>query len=113
MPETSRVHQPSDGVKESSMGARAFYFTMYALFYLSVLLYPNKLTDALYDPLNFGNLLYVSYFFTIQCLATYFFITAGLNPGYVDETQTEEIVSIKVAGGDEEDDEEAVGFSMN
>ena len=37
-----------------------------------------------------GDISYILYFFGIQAIAVYYFLTAGENPGFVDETESEE-----------------------
>ena len=77
---------------QSVMGARIFYFALYGLFYLSVCLYNNKLRDAFLmigDSL-ITNMIYVLYYFGISGAAIYYFLNAGKNPGFVDETESED-----------------------
>lgn len=69
-------------VRMSLMGCRVFYFSLYGLFYLAVVLYPNDLTS---------NLLYtLLYYLPITVVATTLFVKAGENPGFVDETKEPE-----------------------
>ena len=77
--QVSRV--PSENVKNSKQAANGFYFFLYGCFYLSVILYPNKIRDSI-----FTNGLYFGYFAVIHLLAIYFFLTSGNNPGYLDLT---------------------------
>ena len=79
-------------VDQSVWGARTFYFVLYGLFYFSCLLYQNKLRDALLfkNGSFIGNLAYLIYFIGISGAAIYYFITTGKNPGFVDETISED-----------------------
>ena len=63
-------------------------FVLYGLFWLSCLLYPNPLRDALImkDGYSIKSLLYVLYYCIVTGLSIHYFLTAGKNPGYVDET---------------------------
>ena len=74
------------------MGARAFYFVLYILFYLSLCLYQNKLRDAFLFAEGgiIANIVYILYYFGVSGAAIYYFLTAGENPGFVDETETED-----------------------
>lgn len=66
-------------VQMSLMGCRMFYFSVYGLFYLACLLYPNELKS---------NLIYtLFYYLPITSIAITLFIKAGNNPGFVDETK--------------------------
>ncbi len=69
-------------VRMSLIGCRIFYFSLYALFYLAVALYPNDLTNSLKYTLF--------YYLPITVVATTLFIKAGDNPGFVDETKEPE-----------------------
>ena len=40
----------------------------------------------MHDGFSMGNLFYIFHYFGITSLAIYFFIHAGDNPGFVDET---------------------------
>lgn len=75
-------------VRMSLMGCRVFYFSLYGLFYLAVVLYPNDLTS---------NLLYtLLYYLPITMVATTLFIKAGENPGFVDETKEPEFTDTEL-----------------
>jgi hypothetical protein len=56
---------------------------MYILFYLSVIMYPNKLRDS-------STFLYPLIYSLIHGLSIFLFLSAGINPGFVDETETPE-----------------------
>ena len=90
-PPKSKKHKSRLNVENSVWAARAFYFILYGLFYLSCILYQNKLRDAIMfvDGSFIGNVAYVVYYFTISGAAIYFFMTTGKNPGFVDETISE------------------------
>ena len=80
------------GVAQSALGARLFYFIAYGLYYFSLLLYKNPMRDILFlqkEDLGFSDLLYVLYYVGIHAAAIYYFLTAGRNPGFVDDTETE------------------------
>jgi len=66
------------------ISARAFYFVMFALFQFDALYYPNKLRTAFTDHSLFSLILYS----TVHLLSIWLFLTAGSNPGFVDETET-------------------------
>ena len=66
------------------MSARAFYFVMFALFYVAVVKYPNKLRDVALP----SELWYLLEYIVSHALSIYLFLTAGRNPGFVDETET-------------------------
>ena len=77
---------------QSALGARLFYFIAYGLYYFSLLLYKNPMRDILFlqkEDLGFSDLLYVLYYVGIHAAAIYYFLTAGRNPGFVDDTETE------------------------
>lgn len=72
-----------DAVRASLLGCRAFYFAMYALFYLAVCLYPNKLTESpLYT---------FAWYLPISIAAIAFFLTAGSNPGTLEPKASADI----------------------
>jgi hypothetical protein len=75
---------PIDHVNNSKNAANIFYFFLYICFYLSVVLYPNKLKDSLST-----NGLYFIYFLVIHLLAAYYFLTAGQNPGFLEQNNKE------------------------
>lgn len=66
------------------ISARAFYFIMFALFQVAALYYPNKLKTA-FDEIS---VFYIMVYYTVQVLSIWLFLTAGSNPGFVDETET-------------------------
>ena len=72
---------------QSAMGARLFYFITYGFFYLTLILYKNPMRDILLFDIDFSftNLLYVAYYVTVHALAIHYFLTAGANPGFVDD----------------------------
>ena len=79
-------------VGQSALGARLFYFIAYGLYYLALLVYKNPMRDILFfqkEDMGLSDLLYVIYYAGIHGLAIYYFLTAGENPGFVDETETE------------------------
>ena len=61
---------------------------MFALFYLCVALYPNKMRLAFtnFSEGFLSNLCYLGYLMVIHLAAVWFFLTAGTNPGFVDVT---------------------------
>ena len=79
------------------MGARIFYFALYILFYFSLCLYQNPLRDALLfaDGSIFSNIFYILHYFGISGVAIYYFLTAAKNPGFVDETESEDAKRMK------------------
>lgn len=68
------------------MSARGFYVITYILFYLAVYKYPNDFSDNLAE----GAYISDSIFIAFQIISLYYFLTAGKNPGFVDETETQE-----------------------
>ena len=54
---------------------------MYILFYFSVYKYPNQLTNP-------DSLAFMITYYLIHALSIFLFLTAGRNPGFVDETET-------------------------
>ena len=79
------------------MGARTFYFALYILFYFSCCLYQNPLRDSLLfvEGGIISNLFYILHYFGVSGLAIYYFLTAGKNPGFVDETESEDAKRLK------------------
>ena len=75
----------------SALGARMFYFITYGLFYLTLMIYKNPLRDIILFQVDFSfvNLLYVVYFVGVHGLGIHYFMTAGDDPGFVSDTQTE------------------------
>lgn len=57
---------------------------MFGLFYVAVVKYPNKLRDVDLP----SDLWYLLEYFLSHALSIYLFLTAGSNPGFVDETET-------------------------
>jgi len=57
---------------------------MFGLFYVAVVKYPNKLRDVDLP----SDLWYLIEYFLSHALSIYLFLTAGSNPGFVDETET-------------------------
>jgi hypothetical protein len=69
--------------------ARAFYFVMFALFYIAASYYPNKLKTAIMeDQGGPPSYFYVLIFFSVHVASVVLFLNAGSNPGFVDETET-------------------------
>mmetsp|Transcript_23884 Transcript_23884/g.23568 ORF Transcript_23884/g.23568 Transcript_23884/m.23568 type:complete len:85 (-) Transcript_23884:717-971(-) len=60
---------------------------MYFLFYLSVILYPNKYTDSFHS-LSPSSCIYILTYLALHISSVYFFMTAGKNPGFLTETDT-------------------------
>ena len=79
------------------MGARGFYFALYVLFYFSLCLYQNDLRDAVLfvEGGIVANIVYILHYFGVSGAAIYYFMTAGENPGFVDETESEEAKRLK------------------
>ena len=74
------------------LGARIFYFIAYGLYYLSLLVYKNPMRDILFlqkDQLCYSDFLYVVYYIAVHSLAIHYFLTAGNQPGVVDEVDTQ------------------------
>ena len=65
-----------DEVRHSAYGARGFYFITYALFYLSVYMYPNPLKEGS----NFWKITY----FLMHIVTIWLFLTTADNPGYAE-----------------------------
>jgi hypothetical protein len=65
---------------------------MFGLFYLSVYLYPNQLSESI---MTFK--IYAGVFLGCHILAVYLFMTTGDNPGFVDATETQESKKAKAA----------------
>jgi hypothetical protein len=57
---------------------------MFALFYVALVKYPNKLRDVELP----GDVWYLIEYVLSHALSIYLFLTAGSNPGFVDETET-------------------------
>ena len=68
-----------------------FYFITYGLYYVTLIVYKNPLRDIILFQVDFSfvNLLYVVYYIGVHGLAIYYFMTAGGEPGFVDETISE------------------------
>ena len=60
---------------------RAFYFTIYGLYYFCAFYYPSQLSKALRD----GDYFYFIYIIAVHLGAVFFFMTAGNDPGWADE----------------------------
>ena len=113
----SKKHKSRLNVDNSVWAARGFYFILYGLFYLSCMLYQNKLRDAIMfvDGSFIGNITYVVYYFTISGAAIYYFMTAGKNPGFVDETISEvdkKMFELKVKKEESVDSEDCETIDM-
>ena len=73
------------------MGARLFYFITYGAFYGSLLWYNNPFRAILFfqkEDYGFGDFLFLVVYIAVHGAAIHYFMTAGENPGFVDETQT-------------------------
>jgi len=46
-------------VQQSVWGARAFYYFMFSLFYVCVVMYPNKLRDSFLQIGQFSSIIYI------------------------------------------------------
>lgn len=66
------------------LSARCFYFICYGLFYGTCYLYPNNISKAI----GKNELFFIVTFLGIHVVSIYLFLTAGKNPGFVDETET-------------------------
>lgn len=66
------------------ISARAFYFIMFALFQFAALYYPNKLKSAFHT----NSVFYLALYYSVHLISLWLFLTAGSNPGFVDETET-------------------------
>ena len=77
-------------VQSSVLGARIFYYFMFGLFYITVGLYPNKLKDAILSLGHFFNLIYTLAVLGFQLVAIWYFLTAGIEPGFVLTSLTEQ-----------------------
>ena len=66
-----------------------FYFIAYGLYYAALLWYKNPMRDILLlqKATTLGDWLYVCYYIAMHALAIHFFLTAGDNPGFVEETR--------------------------
>lgn len=113
----------SDVVNQSVNGARGFYFVMYTAFYIAVCYYPNQLRDAVVAAAggDLYSLTYVVFYIGNQVVAVFYFLTAGRNPGFVDETETAEskrekaahLGKLSVIGGAPVEEDEESGPSVN
>ena len=63
-------------VQQSVMGARAFYFGMYALFYFSAVMYRTDLGANAYT---------FTWYIPLAVTSAYLFMTTGRQPGYLDQ----------------------------
>jgi hypothetical protein len=54
---------------------------MYILFYFSVYKYPNQLRNP-------ESIVYMLIYYLIHLISIFLFLSAGRNPGFVDETET-------------------------
>ena len=83
----------NDRIGASAMGARAFYFIIYGLFYVALIMYKNPMRDILSfqkeESISLGDIVWVIYYIGIHYAAIHYFLTTGQNPGFVDETETE------------------------
>ena len=96
-------------------------------FYLSLLLYKNPLRDIIFlqkDPIVVGDIVWLVYYIGIHYTAIHYFLTAGANPGFLDETETpkERELRHSLMGGsgrreavdsDGDADEENIGFGIS
>lgn len=73
---------PSEKVRQSTLGARGFYFVMYFCFFVAVFKYPNQFSQGFSE----GAYFYMSSYIIMHIISVYYFVTAGDNPGWVDET---------------------------
>jgi palmitoyltransferase len=107
----------SQEVESSVMGARIFYFLMFGLFYACVALYPNKLKQSVvgFSLSPASNLVWLIYVAVLQVTATWYFLTAGQNPGFVQSSKTveqniEEAKHLSAMNTDEESHQDLSGF---
>jgi hypothetical protein len=86
----ARDNRTPDDVRNSVLGARLFYFFMFALFYVCVALYPNKMGAAFtnFNEHILSSFCYLAYVMIVHLTAIWFFLTAGISPGFVDVTTT-------------------------
>ena len=61
------------------MSARGFYFVCYIGFYVTVIMYPNNLTNYIQE----GDYVWFISYFIIHGISIYLFITTANNPGWV------------------------------
>ena len=76
----------------SALGARLFYFITYGLYYISLLLYKNPLRDMIFfqrEEFYVSDIFYLAYYVGMHGLAIYYFLTAGENPGFVEDSSIE------------------------
>eukprot|EP00347_Sterkiella_histriomuscorum_P007772 403347617 len=72
-------------VVQAVFSARCFYFGCYTLFYGSCFIYPNDL----YDYFKSWDIFNILFFIGLHLVSIYFFLFSYINPGYLDETETE------------------------
>lgn len=93
---------------------------MYTAFYIAVCYYPNQLRDAVVSG-DLESLTYVVFYVGVQVVSVFYFLTAGRNPGFVDETETPEskkekaahLGQLSVIGGAPVEEDEESGPSVN
>lgn len=83
-------------MKHSVYGARAFYFSMYFGFYVSVVMYPNLLKDYLKN----GDYFWFFFYLALHSASVFYFLTAARNPGYL--VSDEESLLYKVVNSSED-----------
>ena len=67
-------------VRQSSFGARMFYFGMYLGFYICVVKYPSGISKNLES----GQYFSVFFYLALHIFTIYLFLTAGKNPGFAE-----------------------------
>ena len=113
------THKVPEDVRSSVLGARIFYFVMFGLFYVCVIMYPNKIKKTFTDfsSAPASNLCYIFYLISLQAVAVWYFLTAGENPGFVKLTKTDEElkeearqISVMSAEQEDRDPDDCDGF---
>ena len=93
------------------MGARVFYFSVYAFFYLSMIKYPNSLSQSMQD----RDYVWVFFYLILHATAIFYFVTSGHDPGYVESDLERKSRSLQRVDGVEvaDQDSSSVAYSLD
>lgn len=81
----------TEDVRISLYSARGFYFVVYAISFIALGMYDNKLKEAILNP-GFTNIVYVALNFGLMISATILWVLAGTNPGLVKDYPVEDVI---------------------
>jgi len=94
-------------VRQGVLAARVFYGILHLLFYVACIMYKNELKEAV---LNWNDhIVFLTIYFGSSIAAVYFFLRAGVNPGYLDATLSIKSTAVEISIEKSDDLEEPTG----